>query len=282
MRYNHYMIPLRDCRPSNRFPAVTVALIIMNLLIFLYQGYLGTRGTVLNDGVPWIQHEVSPPAFDLRSYRTYLLGDGAPRLYPISRANYFISQYALIPIELKNGVDLPPTIPFPIWLTLFSSMFLHGGIVHLAGNMLYLWIFGDNVEEAMGHVKFLLFYLLCGIIASFSQLLLNSASSIPQLGASGAIAGVLAAYFMLFPYSRILTLVLVFFFVRLVAVPAVFLLGFWFIVQVLSGASSLGSNSGIAWFAHIGGFLAGVLLVFPLKKRDTTIVLLQIFRKRYQ
>lgn len=189
-------------------------------------------------------------------------------------------QYALVPAEFLKGVDLPPTIPIPVFLTLFTSMFLHGGLVHLLGNMLYLWIFGDNVEDAMGHVKFLLFYFLCGVAAAFAQIAIDPGSAIPQIGASGAIAGVLAAYFMLFPYSRVLTLIPVFFFLRLVAVPAVFLLGFWFILQIISGAGSLGSAGGVAWFAHIGGFLAGGLFVFAFRRRGVPVVLWQVLRRR--
>lgn len=274
------MIPLRDYRPSRTFPAVTVALIIVNLLVFLYQGFLGMQGTVLNDGIPWQDRGLPPPALDLSSYRLHLRSGGNPSLYPVSHDDYFVMQYALVPVELVKGVDLPPTIPIPVFLTLFTSMFLHGGLVHLLGNMLYLWIFGDNVEDAMGHVKFLLFYLLCGVVAAFAQVAINPGSAVPQIGASGAIAGVLAAYFMLFPYSRVLTLVPIFFFLRLVAVPAVFLLGFWFILQVISGAGSLGSAGGVAWFAHIGGFLAGGLLVFMFRRRGVPVALWQMMRRR--
>lgn len=273
------MIPLRDYRRSRTFPVVTVALIILNLLVFLYQGFLGTQGTVLNDGIPWQERQLIPPAFDPTSYNAHRLAGGSPRLYPVSRDDYFVAQYALVPAEFLNRIDLPPAIPLPIWLTLFTSMFLHGGLLHLLGNMLYLWIFGDNVEDAMGHGKFLLFYLVCGAIASFAQMAINPNSGVPQIGASGAIAGVLAAYFMLFPNSRVLTLIPIFFFIRLVAVPAVFLLGFWFILQVLSGAGSLGAASGVAFFAHIGGFIAGGVLVFLFKRRGVPVVLWQMLRK---
>jgi len=269
------MIPLRDFRPSRTFPAVTVALIVINLLVFLYQGYLSTQGYTFNNGIPWIERDLTPPAFDLRR-----LSSGSAGAYPISRSNYFIAQYGLVPGELLGGVDLPPSIPFPLWLTLLTSMFLHGGLMHLIGNMLYLWIFGDNVEDAMGHGRFLLFYLICGFVASFSQIALNVQSPVPQIGASGAIAGVLAAYFMLFPYSRVLTLIPIFFFIRLVTVPAVFLLGFWFILQLISGAGSLGATSGVAFFAHIGGFVAGGVLVFLFRRRGVPVVLWQMLRRR--
>jgi len=147
--------------------------------------------------------------------------------------------------------------------------------------MLYLWIFGDNVEDAMGHARFLIFYLVCGVVAAFAQMAIAPHSPVPQIGASGAIAGVLGAYLMLFPYARILTLIPIFFFIRLVAIPAVFLLGFWFIWQILSGAGTLGSNGGVAWFAHLGGFIAGGILVFWFKRRGVPVVLWESLRRRW-
>jgi membrane associated rhomboid family serine protease len=274
------MIPIRDYRPSRTFPAVTVALIILNLLVFLFEGYLGAGGTALIDGIPWQDRGYPPPGFDPAAYRTHLLTGGNPAFYPVSRRDYFIIQYGLIPAELTSMTDLPPKIPFPIWITLFTSMFLHGGLLHVLGNMLYLWIFGDNVEDAMGHGRFLLFYLICGLAAAGAQIAISPHSPVPQIGASGAIAGVLAAYFMLFPYSRVLTLIPIFFFIRLVAVPAVFLLGFWFILQVISGAGTLGREGGVAWFAHIGGFIAGGVLVFLFRRRGVPVTLWESLRRR--
>jgi membrane associated rhomboid family serine protease len=200
----------------------------------------------------------------------------------ISPRDEFVFSYGFIPGEFFAGVDLPPEIPIPIWLTLISSLFIHGSLSHLLGNMLYLWIFGDNVEDAMGHFKFLVFYLLCGLIATFAQTITSYHSAIPQIGASGAIAGVLAAYFMLFPYSRILTLIPIFFFIRLMAVPAVILLGLWFVFQAISGASTIGmTGGGVAFFAHVGGFVAGAILVFVFRKRNVPVVLWQRIRHRY-
>jgi len=274
------MIPIRDTLPSRRFPVVTVALILVNLLVFLYQGYLQTRPVELNDGIAWQDEGLSPPpAFDPTSYRTHRLSGGDPALYPISANDRFISQYALVAAELLRGEDLPPSIPVPLWVTLLTSMFLHGGLMHLLGNMLYLWIFGDNVEDAMGPVRFLTFYVLCGVAAAFAQIAVDPGSTIPLIGASGAIAGVLAAYFMLFPYARVITLIPIFFFLRLVSIPALFLLGFWFLLQVISGAGSLGDAGGIAWFAHIGGFIAGAILVFPLRRRGVPVALLRLIRR---
>lgn len=281
------MIPLRDMLPSRRFPLVTVSLIVLNLLVFLFQGFLGTQIPYREDWsaqrAEWAAAGLEePPIFS--AYYAYATGQrvlsSMPSTYEIGRDEWFQSQYALIPGELLSGSDLPPMIPIPVWLTLLTSMFLHGGILHLLGNMLYLWIFGDNVEDAMGSVRFLGFYLLCGIVAGFAQIAVGTASSIPMVGASGAIAGILAAYFMLFPRSRVLTLVPLFFFLRLVAVPAVFLLGFWFVWQVISGAGSLGSSGGVAFFAHIGGFIAGLFLVFPFRRRHVPVQLWRMIQNR--
>jgi membrane associated rhomboid family serine protease len=273
------MIPIRDTLPSRRFPVVTVALIVINLLVFLFQGYLQTQLPRLNDGIAWQNEGLAPPGFDADAYRTHRLSGGDPSLYPISAGNYLITQYALIPAELLRGEDLPPTVPIPLWLTILTSMFLHGGLMHLLGNMLYLWIFGDNVEDAMGPIRFLAFYLLCGVAAALAQIAIDPGSAVPLIGASGAIAGVLAAYFMLFPYARVLTLIPIFFFLRLIPVPAVLLLGFWFLLQVISGAGSLGAGGGVAWFAHIGGFVAGALLVFPLRRRGVPVTLWRSLRR---
>jgi membrane associated rhomboid family serine protease len=273
------MIPLRDSRASQTFPAVTVILIVMNLLIFLYQGFLTTQGTRLNDGIAWQDRGYAPPAFDPGTYRTYVLTGGQPTLYPMRQDEYFLVRFALVPAEFLKGTDLPPMIPVPIWMTLFTSMFLHGGLLHILGNMLYLWVFGDNVEDAMGHGRFLLFYLLCGVAAGFAQMAVAPDSPVPQIGASGAIAGVLAAYFFLFPQARVLTLVPIFFFLRLVAIPAVLLLGLWFLFQLV-GAGSGAAGEGTAWFAHIGGFVAGAGLVFLLRRRGVAVGLWEMFRRR--
>jgi membrane associated rhomboid family serine protease len=273
------MIPLRDFKPSRAFPAVTVGLIVLNLLVFLYQGVLHTQGTRLIDGIVWQDRGYTPPAFDPGSYRTHLLTGGEPTLYPVEQDDYFLVRFALIPAEFLTGTDLPPKVPFPIWLTLFTSMFLHGGMLHILGNLLFLWVFGDNVEDAMGHGRFLLFYLLCGMAAGFAQMGADPNSAIPQIGASGAIAGVLAAYFFLFPQSRVLTLVPIFFFLRLIAVPAVFLLGVWFLLQLV-GAGSGAAGGGTAWFAHIGGFVAGAGLVFFFRRRGVPVGLWEMVRRR--
>ncbi len=150
--------------------------------------------------------------------------------------------------------------------TIFISMFLHGGFLHIAGNMLYLWIFGDNIEDRLGHFRYTIFYFLCGIIASLTHAFANPSSTMPAIGASGAIAGVLGAYILLFPRQRVTTVIPIFFFIIVREIPAVFLLGFWFVLQLFSGVGSIGVPSaqdrgGVAYFAHIGGFVAGMILI---------------------
>src|SRR5579872_797024 len=150
------------------------------------------------------------------------------------------------------------------WLTILLSMFLHGGWLHIGGNMLYLWIFGDNIEDRLGHFKYLVFYLLCGFIATMTHAVVNAPSTVPSIGASGAIAGVLGAYLVLFPKQRVTTLIPIFFFIMIREIPAVFLLGFWFVLQLFVGVASIGpqqQGAGVAYFAHIGGFIAGMILI---------------------
>jgi membrane associated rhomboid family serine protease len=155
-------------------------------------------------------------------------------------------------------------------ITMFVSMFLHGGWLHLGGNMLYLWIFGDNIEDRLGHVRYLLFYILCGLIATLAHAFANPASTLPSIGASGAIAGVLGAYLLLFPHARVTTLLPIFFFITVREIPAIFVLGVWFLLQLFTGAASIGATAdtgGVAYFAHIGGFVAGMLLIVVLGGR---------------
>lgn len=155
------------------------------------------------------------------------------------------------------------------WAAALSSMFLHSGWLHIGGNMLSLWIFGDNVEDRMGHVRFLIFYLLVGLVANLAQTAADPASTVPLVGASGAIAGVMGAYFVTFPSSRILVLVFLLFFVDVVEIPALLYLGFWFLLQIVGGAGRIGdSGGGIAFWAHAGGFLAGIAGVWVFRRRD--------------
>jgi len=182
----------------------------------------------------------------------------------------FLFTYGLVPAKYFSMSDgdiwnLPAR-----FAPIFTSMFLHGGWFHIIGNMLYLWIFGDNVEDRMGHWKFLLFYLLCGVASAYAHLYTNSTSQIPTIGASGAVSGVMGAYMLLYPRARIMMLVFIFFFITVVAVPAVTFLVFWVLLQFLSGmfTSFIGQTGGVAWWAHIGGFACGVTLVWLFRKRE--------------
>ncbi len=170
----------------------------------------------------------------------------------------FIMQWGAIPFYISQAAA-PVTSPFPWVLPLFSSMFIHGGFFHLFGNMLYLWIFGNNIEDHLGHFRFLLFYLICGLAAAGAQIFSQPDSLVPMVGASGAIAGILGAYLLTFPGGRVLTLVFIFVFVKLIRIPALIVLGFWFAVQLIS--ASAGAEEGVAFFAHIGGFISGLVLV---------------------
>jgi len=201
---------------------VTVALILLNVLVFLF--------------------ELSQPS------------EGA--------LQSFIQAWGVVPREYAAGYDIAPTIPLPYWSTLITSMFLHGGWLHLGGNMLYLWIFGDNLEKVMGHLRFLVFYLVCGIAAGLTHIFFSAASAVPTVGASGAISGVLGGYLVLFPRNRVRVLTRG----GVAAVPAIVVLGFWILLQLISGAGSMADTSdsgGVAYLAHIGGFVAGLLLVKP-------------------
>jgi len=172
----------------------------------------------------------------------------------------FFRQVGLVPAFLWGGKEITTSLILP-WLTLFSSMFFHGNILHLGSNMLYLWIFGNNVEDFLGHFHYLLFYLISGMFAGLVHALMFPSSTIPTIGASGAIAGVMGGYFVLFPGARVVVMLIFGFFVTFVKVKAIFVLGGWILLQVISGLTSLGMSSrgGVAWFAHIGGFLLGAL-----------------------
>jgi membrane associated rhomboid family serine protease len=181
----------------------------------------------------------------------------------------FIASFALIPNHLFSHMALTKS-ELPVSSTLITSMFLHGGFFHIAGNMLYLWIFGNNVEDAMGRIKFVVFYLLCGCIAAYAHAFMNSASLVPMIGASGAISGVLGAYLLLYPRARVVTLVIFVFYVRTVPVPAIVVLVFWFLLQILNAMIASDSVGGVAWYAHIAGFMAGMLLIGMFKRRDVS------------
>lgn len=226
------MIPLKDDIPSSGFPYVTIAIIAINFFVFLFQLSLGKN------------------------------------------VQGFVAAFGAIPYEISHQIDIPPFVFFPVSLTIITSMFLHGGPLHIIGNMLYLWIFGDNVEDAMGSFRFFIFYCLCGILATMSHIATDPNALIPMIGASGAISGVLGAYLLLYPRAKVLTLITFFYFIRIVKLPAVILLSLWIAFQFLSGTLSLtakGAHGGVAWFAHIGGFFAGLLLVSFFKKKSVQL-----------
>ena len=221
------MFPLKDTIPSRTFPIITLSIIVINSIIFIYELYLG------------------------------------------SDVDHLVSSLGVTPVLYTQAWQENPWQLISETVPLFSSLFLHGGWLHVISNMWYLWIFGDNVEDRTGHFRFLLFYLFCGILATFSHIILNPISDIPTIGASGAIAGVMGAYFILYPRSRIVTLFFLFIFVQIVEIPALYFLGFWIILQVISGTLSTGltaASGGVAWWAHIGGFLAGLIFIFSFRK----------------
>jgi membrane associated rhomboid family serine protease len=181
----------------------------------------------------------------------------------------FIQAWGVVPREFSAGRDLPPTIPYPFWSTLVTSMFLHGGWGHLGGNMLFLWIFGDNIEHRIGHLRFAIFYLVCGLAAGLAHVLANAGSAVPTVGASGAISGVLGGYLLLFPRNRVYVMT----YGGVAAVPAILMLGLWILLQFVNGVGSVANTpetGGVAYLAHIGGFIAGLVLA-PLFAAGTRI-----------
>lgn len=220
------MLPLGDDREAGPAPVVTWAFIALNLLAFFLE-----------------------------------LGQSTPQAL-----QSFIQAWGVVPREYTSGQDLAPYIPLPFWSTLVTSMFLHGGFAHLGGNMLYLWIFGDNVERRLGHGRFVLFYLACGVAAAVAHILFNGRSGVPTVGASGAISGILGGYLLLFPQNRVRVMTSG----GVTAVPAVVMLGLWILIQFVSGFGTIANTEetgGVAYMAHIGGFLAGMLLVTMMGAR---------------
>ena len=222
------MFPLKDDIPSRHFPVVNLCLIFVNILCFVYQLSLG------------------------QEQEGFILAHGfVPVRFAVAQAGNAISPASYLPV--------------------FSAMFLHASLFHIFSNLWMLWIFGDNVEDRMGHGRYLLFYLLCGVAAALAQFWANPLARAPMIGASGAISGVLGAYFLLYPRARILTFIPVFILFYLVEIPAYFFIGFWFVMQFLQGAAQqvvAGRlvEGGVAWWAHVGGFVAGVVLLYFFKR----------------
>ncbi|SEH10928.1 rhomboid family intramembrane serine protease [Thermoleophilum album] len=276
------MFPIKDNLPTRRFPVLTVLLIVACTIIYFAfeQGGIGL-GPVGNERViEWgaIPYEIThpgkecvepPPGTRIAALAeragTPLVCEGQElRLTTAFGGEAVVKLPDRFPAELTRGD--PPT-----WLTLFSSMFLHGGLLHLAGNMLFLWIFGNNVEDSMGRLRFIAFYLLGGLAALVAQVAFDPSAAVPTVGASGAIAAVLGGYALLYPRARVITVVFVLFFFTIVELPALLVLGMWFLVQLFYGAAELGQplggSGGVAYFAHIGGFLFGLLAIKAFANR---------------
>lgn len=239
------MIPFRDENPTRRFPVVVVALMAANVVVFLHQLMLSDLGEVL--------FVYTHGAIPVVLFGKATLAEVLPLRV---RAAALMSEVPIAPLD-------------PIWLTIFTSMFLHGGLLHLGSNMLYLWIFGNNVEDVLGHFRFLVFYFVCGMLAAGAQVLMSLRSEVPMIGASGAIAGVLGAYYVKFPHARVRCLVFLFFFVTVAMLPASLVLLLWFLLQVLNSLNpgAMGGGGGVAVFAHIGGFVAGWALIRRFEPR---------------
>jgi membrane associated rhomboid family serine protease len=216
-------IPLKDDNPTSRVPYVTLTIIALNAVVFFYQLFSP-------EGLQYFVFKLGAIPYEITHFKTL----------------------SLVVMDTHESLTRlsPP-------LTLIVSMFMHGGIFHLVFNMLYLWIFGNNIEDFLGSGWFIIFYLLCGLAAGLAHIVFNPNSQVPMIGASGAIAGILGAYLILFPHARVLTLVFLIFFIRIIAIPAAFVLGVWIFIQVLN----VGAGGSVAWFAHIGGFLAGIALI---------------------
>jgi len=232
------MFPIRDDNPQFLTPYVTYGIVAINVAVwFLVQGF-GTE--------PLLSGSICHLGLIPGEFLQMLPSDARVQLGP------------------NNVCDLGAS---PAWYTPLTSMFMHGGWFHIIGNMWFMWIFGNNVEDSMGHLRFAIFYVLCGFAAAAAQMAFNPESPIPMVGASGAIGGVMGAYILLYPRVHVHMLVILGFFVTTVAVPAVLMLGYWFVIQLFGGFSSIDSRGGVAFWAHIGGFVAGALLILVFKDK---------------
>ena len=237
------MIPLKDNIPTRRFPVLTVALIAINVFVFVFLqhgGHIGFGAPNDNSLVRWglIPYEITHPG-----KHCDLVAGGQ------------------VACEGEPGVSGSASPQPNTWVTFFSSIFMHGGFLHIAGNMLFLWIFGNNIEDSMSRWRFVLFYLLGGAVANFAQIAVGPSSTAPGIGASGAIAAVLGGYALLYPRARVITAVILIFFITLLDLPALLVLGGWFALQLLDAAINSPLGGGVAYFAHIGGFVFGLLLI---------------------
>jgi membrane associated rhomboid family serine protease len=258
------VIPLKDNIPTDRFPFVTVALILANVIVYLL---------AIRHGGSIISGPTTPEVFKYGAIPAALTHYGA-HCAEVVRVGE-TSPMSVCNTVLLNANHIPAANPLPAWATVFTAMFMHASILHIAGNMLFLWIFGNNVEDSMGSVKFLAFYILGGIAALALQVAISPNSAVPTLGASGAIAAVLGGYIVLYPRARVLTLVFIILFFTVIELPAIVMLGIWFAQQALFGAANLtnptGGGGGVAYFAHVGGFVFGLLAIRLLATKRKTI-----------
>jgi membrane associated rhomboid family serine protease len=265
------VFPLKDNIPTRRFPILTVAIIVLNVVVFF--GFQDARVTLAGAGV----NEDKVVEYGAIPYE--LTHPGKECFAPESRAQLAAAARAsqdpvvcegqgTAPDDLAEDIGVENA---PAWITIFSSMFMHGGLLHIAGNMLFLWIFGNNIEDSMGRARFVLFYLLGGAAALAAQTAIDPSSTAPTIGASGAVAAVLGGYALLYPRARVVTLILIIFFITIVELPAVLVLGAWFLIQLFYGAADLGQplggSGGVAYFAHIGGFVFGLILIKAFANR---------------
>jgi membrane associated rhomboid family serine protease len=271
------LLPIKDNIPTRRFPLVTVALILINVaMFFAFQnahwsgsGFaIDEKNTVEYAYIPYELTHVGKKCGDV------LVLPSGERVKSEGKA---VCQGQRVTLETNTGPldvkvrDVAPKSQPSVWVTILTAMFMHGGLLHIAGNMLFLWIFGNNIEDSMGRVTFIAFYLLGGLAATLLQTAVNTNSTVPNLGASGAIAAVLGGYALLYPRARVATLIFIVFFVTVLELPALVVLGGWFLLQLLDASASAGGDvGGVAYFAHIGGFLFGLLTIklFANRARD--------------
>jgi membrane associated rhomboid family serine protease len=249
------VFPVKDNIPTDRFPVITVVLIVINVVVFL--GLQHPKGFSSVDDNTVVKYGAIP--YELTHPGKHCALAATP------------TGTEAVACEGQAGVSgTAPSQP-PTWITMLTAMFMHGGFLHIIGNMLFLWIFGNNVEDSMGRPRFVAFYLLGGLAALWGQVLFSPSSDIPTIGASGAIAAVLGGYLLLYPRARVLTVVFIVFFVTVLELPAIFMLGLWFLEQIYFGAADLssptGGGGGVAYWAHIGGFAFGVALIKLFAKR---------------
>jgi membrane associated rhomboid family serine protease len=270
------LIPLKDNIPTDRFPVLTVILIVLNVAVFIWQTQFPTDREL--DQIGYSAIDQSALEFGAIPYRVTHPDKGQCFIGAVPDRNVQQLQAEVLcegtpPLREAETASEQGTVPEPLpldqaawWVTLFTSMFMHGGILHLAGNMLFLWIFGNNIEDSMGRVRFLLFYLLAGLIAVYAQSLLDTGATVPTIGASGAVAGVLGGYALLYPQARVLSLIFIVFFVTLIEVPAFVILGIWFVLQFIpaigqTAIPDIAGEGGVAYWAHLGGFVFGLAAI---------------------